>query len=520
MKQNSILLTLIFSLMLVVSQAQTETEQAKIPLNDYITGTSYNYPEQIQRAFIDSAKLYLNRGDGSSLMLGPAEYAALFENRPAGTFTGRTSKILSVDLYQNIGQAEIEVVIPSIEARFIDLILLKKIDGAWKIISKTATRYPLNPPYAGPSQEVVMDGLKKPWSMDFFSAEEAILAEKDGDLLRVNLRTKEKWTITGFPKDLFTTFVLDNSKYPKGTYPSSEDGKTMRANAGILEVLLDPNFSDNQYIYVSYVSEKGDRYALKVIRAKLEENRLTEIKTLLNPGPYVPGVYHFGGGMLFGSDDKLYITAGERLFYEYLKEGLPIAQDITDERGKIYRINSDGSIPEDNPDFGSDAVPGMYAMGIRAAQGLCLHPATGQIWFSEHGTIQGDEINLLQAGANYGWPIVTSGKYRSPNYQATEAPNAVYTDPAHFWQQTVAPTGLVFYTGDAFPEWRGNLIVPGLSRGSLWRLGLDGRTVKQAEELFLDHHVRLRKAEMSPDGKLYLLTSEEDGKIIEIMKRE
>ncbi|MEL7120210.1 MAG: PQQ-dependent sugar dehydrogenase, partial [Bacteroidota bacterium] len=446
------------------------------------------------------------------------EYAALFEKRTRGEFNGRNSRILSTSIYQDVAYAEIEVLISSINARFIDLILLKKFGEDWKIVSKTATRFPAEKPYTGPQQKVIMSGLKKPWSMDFINNKEVIVAEKDGDLLWVNLESKEKKVIKGFPDDLFTPLQLDVKKYPKGTYPTSVDGRLVRMNAGIFEVLLDPDFEKNKYIYVSYVSEKGDTYALKVIRAKLINNTLTEVKTLLNPGPYVPGLYHFGGGMTFGADGKLYITAGERLFYEYLKEGLAIAQDLTDERGKIYRINPDGSIPEDNPDFGTDAVKGMYAVGIRAAQGITLHPFTGQIWFSEHGTIQGDEINLLQAGANYGWPNVTSGKYRSPGYQPAEVPNANFTAPIHYWLQTVAPTGLVFYNGYEFSEWQGDLIVPGLSRGSLWRVSLEGEKVKIVEELFMDHHVRLRKAEMSPDGKLYILTSEENGKIIEITK--
>ena len=174
--------------------------------------------------------------------------------------------------------------------------------------------------------------------------------------------------------------------------------------------------------------------------------------------------------------------------------------------------------PKIIPDFGLDAVKGIYAFGIRAAQGITMHPETGELWFSEHGTIQGDEINLLQAGANYGWPNVTSGKLRSKGYEPPSLENPVYTDPIHYWLQTVAPTGLVFYTGESFPEWKGDLIVPGLSRGSLWRLSLDGHTVKSVEELFTDKHIRLRKAEMGPDGRLYILTSEENGKIIEIVR--
>ncbi len=495
---------------------QTERERAMIPLNDYMIGTSYNYPQQIQKAFIDSAKLHLNR-EGDPWVVDPATYAALFENRPAGQFNGRESQLLSLTIHQDIAQAEIEVVIPGIEARFIDLLLLKKFGEDWKVISKSATRYPLHPPFRGAGQKVIMEGLKKPWSMAFIDAEQALVAEKDGDLLRVNLRTQERTTITGFPEDLFTPLQLDVSKYPEGTYPARADGRTVRFNAGILEVLVDPEFAVNSRIYISYVAQKGDTYALKVIRATLQEDRLTAVETLLNPGPYVPGLFHFGGGMTIGPDGKLYITAGERLFFEYLKDGLAIAQDLKDERGKIYRLNLDGSIPGDNPDFGPEAVKGMYALGIRAAQGITNRPNTDQIWFSEHGTVQGDEVNLLSPGANYGWPNVTSGKYRSENYQPAEVPGAVFTDPVHFWQQTVAPTGLVFYSGSKFPAWRDNLIVPGLSRGSLWRMVLDGNVIKSAEELFLDQHVRLRKAEMSPDGKLYILTSEENGKIIEVV---
>ncbi|MBX2846222.1 MAG: PQQ-dependent sugar dehydrogenase [Saprospiraceae bacterium] len=506
-----------FLCFVATSFSQSEKEAVIKPLNDYMIGTSYNYPEQIKRAFHDTSFLYLTR-KANSWIISPEDYSTGFGRRAPGVFNGREAKLTRLDIYQDVAYAEIEIVIRSINARFIDLILLKRFGEEWKIISKTATRFPLVLEYTGPRRETVFEGLRKPWSMAFISEEEALVAEKDGDLLRINLTSKSKTTIEGFPSDLFTPLALDVSKYPKGSYPKDADGRTVRFNAGILEVLLDPDFKENSLVYVSYVSQKGDQYALKVIRGKLVNNRLTEIKRLLNPGPYKAGLFHFGGGMTFGADGLLYITAGERLFYEYEKEGLAIAQDVTDARGKIYRIHPDGSIPLDNPDFGSKAVPGIFALGIRAAQGITLEPGTNKLWFSEHGTIQGDEVNLLEAGANYGWPNVTSGKYRSPNYEPEAIDNAAFTEPIHYWLQTVAPTGLTFYTGNHFPEWQGNLIVPGLSRGSLWRIVLEGEKVKTVEELFMDDHVRLRKAVMSPNGGLYLLTDEENGRILKVTR--
>ncbi len=514
---NRIILIVCIAFLSFNAKSQSDAEKVKIPLNDYMVGTSYNYPEQIKRAFTENAMLYLTK-NGKPWPMTPDAYAELFIKREAGEFNGRYAKLLKTKVYNDIAWAEIEIIIHSINARFIDVLILQKMEEEWKIVSKTATRYPLQNVEGIPQRKVIMDGLKHPWSMDFISAEEAIVAEKDGDLLLVNLASKEKQVIGGFPDDLFTTLQLDVSKYPDGTYPKGADGRMVRWNAGILEVLLDPDFSENRTIYISYVAQKGDKYALKVIRASLENNQLQDIKTLLNPGPYVPGLFHFGGGITFGEDGKLYITVGERLFYEHLKEGLGIAQDLTDARGKIYRINPDGSIPSDNPDFGAGAVKGIYALGIRAAQGITVEPHTNKIWFSEHGTNQGDELNLLEAGTNYGWPNVTTGGYRSKDYKAADVPNAVFTDPLHYWKQTVAPTGLAFYTGTEFPEWYGNLIVPGLSRGSLWRITLDGTVVKAVEELFTDEHVRLRKATMSPDGKLYLLTDEDNGRIFEVVK--
>ena len=372
-----------------------------------------------------------------------------------------------------------------------------------------------------PIKETIIDQLKRPWSMDFLSEDEVIVAQKDGALLRVNLSTKERFPITGFPNDLADSIQMVKGKYEAGVFPRDADNYKTKYNAGIFEVLLDPDFEKNNQIYVSYVAENKERKSTtKVIRAVLKNDVLTEIETLLLATPFSHGLFHYGGGMTFGDDGKLYITVGERLFSESLEPELPVAQDVKDRRGKIYRLNLDGTIPSDNPDFGADAVTGLYAIGIRAAQGIIRHPQTGKIWFSEHGTVQGDEINVLEKGANYGWPILTTGKYRGNGYTPPKMEGVDFKMPVWHWKHTVAPTGLTFYTGDEFPQWKNNLIVPGLSGGSLWRFRVEGETIKSAEELFLDDRVRARKAEQSPEGKLYILTDENNGRIIRIKNKE
>ena len=371
-----------------------------------------------------------------------------------------------------------------------------------------------------PKKSIVLEGLKRPWSAAFLSEQVALISEKDGHLLKVNLTTKQKTAIKGFPKDLMDTITIDAKAYAPGSFPRDADGKRIKYNAGIFDVVLHPEFEINSVIYVAYVSQKGPLSTTKVIRAELNNDSLTNVRPILVAEPYTEGLFHYGGGMTFGADNKLYITVGERLFSEINQPAIPIAQDLTDKRGKIYRFNEDGSIPVDNPNFGENAVPGLYAPGIRAAQGITLNKATGAIWFTEHGTKQGDEINLLKSGANYGWPVKTTGGYRGPGYEPPAMDDRTFTDPKWYWLQTVAPTGLTFYTGDQFPTWKGNLFISGLSRGSLWRVVMEGETITSLEELFVNDRVRTRKVVQSPDGKLYLLTDEANGKMILIEPSE
>ncbi|UJH68931.1 PQQ-dependent sugar dehydrogenase [Allomuricauda sp. SCSIO 65647] len=360
---------------------------------------------------------------------------------------------------------------------------------------------PKTPNAVLPVKETVFEGLNRPWGITFLSEEEALVTEKNGHMVKVDLQTKTKKVIKGFPSDL----------------TDSIGAVHIGDNSGIFEVIKHPDFTENQVIYFSYAAKKpGVGKTTKFVRARLQHDSLADIKTVLVADPYNHINYHYGGGMVIGHDRKLYITVGERLFWEHDEPVLPIAQDVTDKRGKIHRFDLDGGIPEDNPDFGPDAVPSIFALGIRNTQGIAIQPKTNTLWFTEHGTIQGDELNILKPGANYGWPNRTTGRLRSKEYKPPKIEGVEFTPPTWFWHHTVAPTGLCFYTGDEFPTWKNNLFVPGLSRGSLWRFHIEGDTIKNVEELFLDDRVRSRKVAQSPEGKLYLLTDEENGKIIRI----
>lgn len=353
---------------------------------------------------------------------------------------------------------------------------------------------------AKPEKVLILDSLLHPWSIAFLSESDVLITEKDGDLLRVNLENKEKKLIKGFPADLVDSIRV----------------KDFRDNSGLFEVVLHPKFENNNFIYVSYAAKSGQGTTTKVIRAKLENDSLSNVQTIFLADPYRFDLFHYGGGMTFGQDGKLYITIGERYYNESDQPEWPIAQDLTDKRGKIHRVNDDGSIPEDNPDFDDEAIPSIYALGIRAAQGISLNPETGQIWFSEHGSVQGDELNMLEAGANYGWPIHTTGKYRNQDYTPPEVDGTKFSAPKYYWLQTIAPTGLSFYDGHEFPFWKGDLILSGLSRGSLWRIHIENNEIISLEELFVNDRVRSRKVATSPSGKLYMLTDELNGKLIEI----
>ncbi|MEM1358229.1 MAG: PQQ-dependent sugar dehydrogenase, partial [Bacteroidota bacterium] len=200
--------------------------------------------------------------------------------------------------------------------------------------------------------------------MKFLSEDEALLNEKDGDLLRINLTTGSRSTIAGIPQDLADSLRIDTTLYPPiNAFPGAH-GTNQKYNAGLFDLALDPDFATNRWLYISYAAQESERgYALRVVRGQLNGNQLENLETLLTVPPFTSVLFHFGGGLTFGADGKLYVTAGERLLFDSEQPPLTVAQNLSDPRGKIYRLNPDGSIPDDNPDFGDDAIPGLYAYG-------------------------------------------------------------------------------------------------------------------------------------------------------------
>lgn len=499
MKKITSLLSLLFTSFFAFSQqAPSERELIENTIQQYFEGWATGDTAKLSSAMHESCHLK-NFREGKFTDFTKRQYLGFFKprQRPANL----TTRIVAVDITDNMGSAKVEI--STAKDLFTDYFNLMKTNEGWVIADKVSTRSThkvFDANVIKLEKETILEGLKRPWSVAFLSEDEVLISEKEGDLVKVNLQNKEEVTIKGFPADIADSIAF----YHPGD------------NSGKFEVLLDPDFKNNKFIYLSYASQTASGKTTKIIRALLQNDSLQQIKVLFVAEPRTFERHHYGGGMIFGEDGKLYFTVGERLFTEKDEPALPIAQNVEDRRGKIYRINSDGSIPADNPDFGPHAVRGLYAIGIRAAQGLTLNSITGRIWFTEHGTHQGDEINVLNSRANYGWPMKTTGKYRFAEFAPKAIPQNVYTNPVWSWLHTVAPTGLHFYSGNEFAAWNGNLIVGGLSRGSLWRMVIEGETIKSAEELFVNDRLRIRKVVQSPLGKLYILSDEMNGKLIRV----
>ena len=337
---------------------------------------------------------------------------------------------------------------------------------------------------AGAQVTVYAKGLDAPWGLAFLPDGRALVTERPGRLRLVSTTGALSEPISGVP-----------------TVVASGQG-------GLLDVAIGPD----QRVYLSYAEAGPGGVGTAVARGTLTGTGLENVEVIWRQRPKVSGGNHFGSRLVFARDGTLFITTGERFQYR------DSAQSLTNTLGKVIRINPDGSIPPDNPFVGrKDALPEIWSYGHRNMQGATLHPETGQLWTIEHGAQGGDELNLDLAGRNYGWPVITWGIDYSGDKIGEGTTKAGMEQPVWYWVPSIAPSGLVYYTGDAFPQWRGSFFVGALKWQGLSRIEVspDG-TVK--EERFQDPPVkrRIRNVRQGPDGALYLLVDSSDGEILRI----
>lgn len=334
-------------------------------------------------------------------------------------------------------------------------------------------------------------GLRHPWGMAFLPDGRMIVTEREGDIRIVSPNGDVSPPLNGAPD----------------AYVSGQ--------GGILDVALDPAYAANGLFYISFAEPGPGGAGTAVMRAKLDAPglRLTDSEVIFRQEPKTGGGRHFGSRLVFAPDGTLFITIGDRGERDR-------TQDLTINRGQVIRINPDGSIPSDNPFVG---VPGrrpeVWSYGHRNPQGAALHPETGRVWTVEHGARGGDEINLPEAGRNYGWPIISYGQHYSGGKIGEGTHKEGYEQPIYYWDPSIAPSGMAFYTGDAFPEWRGDIFVGSLKFGLLVRLDLDGTRVTGEERLLEKLGERVRDVRQGPDGMIYLLTDDYEGQVLRLEPR-
>ncbi len=279
-----------------------------------------------------------------------------------------------------------------------------------------------------------------------------------------------------------------------------------RGQGGLLEVALHPRFAENRWVYLSYAGAGAGGVNTEVARARFDGERLSDLRVIFRAQPKTGGANHYGGRLLFDRAGYLFITLGER--YNYRDQ----AQSVANHLGTIVRLHDDGRVPADNTFVGhSGARPEIYSYGHRNVQGITLRPGTNTVWAHEHGPRGGDEVNILKPGANYGWPAITYGIDYSGAIISDKTAAPGMEQPVVYWVPSIAPSGMAFYDGERFPQWRGDLFVGALAGQHLRRLELQGDTVVGQESLLSDFDARIRDVRAGPDGYLYLLTDSSDG---------
>lgn len=335
----------------------------------------------------------------------------------------------------------------------------------------------------------VARGLENPWSLAFLPDGRMLVTERPGRLRIVSPDGRVSAPVSGVPE------------------------VHARGQGGLLDVVLSPTFASDRTIFLSYAQPAGGGARTAVARARLDAEalRLDEVEVIFAQKDSPPGSHHWGSRLVFGRDGDLFVTLGDRFHHR------DRAQDLDSHLGKIVRIRPDGSVPDDNPLVNrAGALPEIWSYGHRNVQGATLHPASGELWAHEHGPQGGDEVNRALAGRNYGWPVITHGREYVVGTRIGEGTERADVEPPVMqWTPSIAPSGMAFYTGEAFPQWQGNLFVGALKFRLLARLVLEDGKVVHEERLLTDFGRRIRDVRQGPDGHLWLL-EESEGSLLRL----
>ncbi|MGI9371274.1 MAG: PQQ-dependent sugar dehydrogenase [Hyphomicrobiales bacterium] len=331
--------------------------------------------------------------------------------------------------------------------------------------------------------EVVAENLDEPWGFAFLPDGRILVTEKEGRLRRVNGSSVSE-PFKGVPE------VVDSGQ------------------GGLLDVAIDPAFEKNGRVYLTF-SEPGEGGSgTAIVSAKLGDGALENSKVIFRQNKKTGTSRHFGSRIAFGRDGTLFFTIGDRA-------GRPRAQDPFDHAGSVLRINTDGSVPKDNPFADAKkGLPEIWSIGHRNAQGIDIHPQTGEIWTVSHGPRGGDEINKPEAGKNYGWPIISYGRHYSGGKVGEGTEKDGLEQPLFYWDPSIAPSSMTFYSGDLFPNWKGDMFVSALAGELVSRIKMDGDKILGEERLLEDEYGRIRRIKEGPDGALYAIT--DDGELLRI----
>ena len=337
--------------------------------------------------------------------------------------------------------------------------------------------------------ETVASGLNHPWAFAFLPDGRIIVTERGGNVRIVGRDGRVSAPLAGAPR-----------------VAASGQG-------GMLDVALDPAFAQNRIIYLSFADPgDGGTAGTAVARARLGDTALEDVRVIYRQEPKVSSGGHFGSRLVFGRDGSLFVTQGDRFNYRER------AQDLSSGLGKVVRINTDGSIPRDNPFVGrTDARPEIWSYGHRNQQAATLHPETGQLWTVEHGAAGGDELNHPEAGKNYGWPVITYGRDYNGRRIGEGAVKAGMEQPVYYWDPVIAPSGMIVYTGDKYPGWRGNILIGSMQPGALVRLTMSNGAVASEERYLGDLRERIRDVQQGPDGFVYVITDNSDGRLLRVV---